>query len=51
MVVNRRNSFYAWASDFYGHNDMDMVSRDKLASAHLEEDSCGGGCRLFDEIA
>ncbi|KAJ2936875.1 hypothetical protein H1R20_g210, partial [Candolleomyces eurysporus] len=20
-----RNSFYAWASDFYGHNDMDML--------------------------
>lgn len=21
----RRNSFIAWASDFYGHNDMDIV--------------------------
>lgn len=21
-----RNSFYTWATDFYGHNDMDMVS-------------------------
>ncbi|TBU21931.1 glycoside hydrolase [Dichomitus squalens] len=25
-IINR-NSFIAWASDFYGHNDMDIVSR------------------------
>ncbi|OCH87607.1 glycoside hydrolase family 27 protein [Obba rivulosa] len=25
-IINR-NSFIAWASDFYGHNDLDMVSR------------------------
>ncbi|KAI6105113.1 glycoside hydrolase family 27 protein [Pisolithus croceorrhizus] len=24
-IINQ-NSFYSWASDFYGHNDMDMVS-------------------------
>jgi hypothetical protein len=32
-----RNSFISWASNFYGHNDMDIVRRSRpwLRSAHL----------------
>ena len=26
LIFVDRNSFIAWASDFYGHNDMDIVS-------------------------